>query len=445
MVNKIHCDRSYCDTLSFSELQDIAVKEKELPPPDDSQELLGWIAALENADPGGMIVDTSSQATTVSRTSTVQTPTSPSVPASSQSQTVLSTPIPRILDGRSGISEPTPGIPLAAFAVDKAVIHNDFLAPTTCSEILPQNKSVLNNASEDFRKHRKRASESCHTYSDIQPSRAKVRRRSTEVAAAGPMAPSSRHTHSSTSSQREALTDISTISPRRNSIIRSSGSAPPRLVGVNSMFQPTMGENPICPNKPPTSNRNMSQTASVSFSLSSTRQSGTPGAHVSMATHSAEAPAQIEMTTSTWNCRYLKNACNLRAYSFLLSPCIANFPWVTEDLLSSHGVADFIRDPAEWSSPDGGPSSTPRNKKKLAILVDKRRQEATRAFLKRVADAQLTRQSGERRWVDVYDWRVLEDLRVEEEKMGRRGDGSRGGGESSAVRAIWRKSWVGLA
>lgn len=86
----------------------------------------------------------------------------------------------------------------------------------------------------------------------------------------------------------------------------------------------------------------------------------------------------------------------------------------------------------------------------MIVLVDRRRKEATKAFLQTVVDTKLTRVNGERRWVDVYDWRVLEDLRREEERMGRRvaagdfGSGDVQVGESSAVRAIWRQHWIGL-
>ena len=75
-------------------------------------------------------------------------------------------------------------------------------------------------------------------------------------------------------------------------------------------------------------------------------------------------------------------------------------------------VPHILQHPTEWSCHNNGPSSTAPNNKKMAILVDKRRQEATKAFLKRVADAQLTRRNGERRWVDVYDWRVLPGTRT---------------------------------
>lgn len=62
-VSKIHFDRTYLDTISFAELQDMAEKARQQAAPDDSQELLGWITALERADPRGIAVDANSQQT----------------------------------------------------------------------------------------------------------------------------------------------------------------------------------------------------------------------------------------------------------------------------------------------------------------------------------------------------------------------------------------------
>ncbi len=63
IVGKIHFDRSYLDAMTFGELQELAEEEKDTSPPEDSQELKGWIAALERADPGGVPVDAASQST----------------------------------------------------------------------------------------------------------------------------------------------------------------------------------------------------------------------------------------------------------------------------------------------------------------------------------------------------------------------------------------------
>ncbi|KAI8304748.1 DNA ligase 4 [Colletotrichum sp. SAR11_59] len=87
-VSKVHFDRSFIDTISFSELQKMAEEATTTPPMEDSQEMLGWIAALEGADPRGIPVDAISQSTTTSlmtpsRTSSVRPSTSPAPRAES--------------------------------------------------------------------------------------------------------------------------------------------------------------------------------------------------------------------------------------------------------------------------------------------------------------------------------------------------------------------------
>ena len=62
-VSKLHFDRDFTDTISFSELQELAAEAQRLPDLEDSQENLEWIARLEAADPRGRAVDALSQLT----------------------------------------------------------------------------------------------------------------------------------------------------------------------------------------------------------------------------------------------------------------------------------------------------------------------------------------------------------------------------------------------
>jgi DNA ligase-4 len=151
-------------------------------------------------------------------------------------------------------------------------------------------------------------------------------------------------------------------------------------------------------------------------------------------------------------CRHFPDTCKFPTYSIILSPCIADFPWVADDLLSSHGVAECLRDPKEWLTPGTQPPGTPssstasNSSRRIKIaLVDTRRKEATVAFLQSIEAAGLKRRNGEREYVPIYDWRVLETIREEERKhacnkwkLGTRFDLS---GQGS----VWRRFWVGLA
>lgn len=65
VVSKVHFDRDYRDAITFPELQELAEKAtvERGWEDEDSQEMLGWVAALEGADPGGRPVDCVSQGT----------------------------------------------------------------------------------------------------------------------------------------------------------------------------------------------------------------------------------------------------------------------------------------------------------------------------------------------------------------------------------------------
>jgi DNA ligase-4 len=171
-------------------------------------------------------------------------------------------------------------------------------------------------------------------------------------------------------------------------------------------------------------------------------------------------PSNQPTETTTGTCSFFPDSCKLSAYSILLSPCIADFPWVAEDLLSCHGVTDFLRNPKEWhnttptSSNTAAPAPSDTNtdtassnahRRKKIILVDTRRKEATVAFLQSVEAAGLKRRNGEREYVPIYDWRVLEKVREEEQKCSRNKWRPVTEFDLNSSRSFWRRFWVGLA
>ncbi|KAJ4141155.1 hypothetical protein NW768_000362 [Fusarium equiseti] len=62
-VTKVHFDRDFTDTMSFEQLQTLAKNATTASELEDSQENLQWIAKLEAADPCGIAVDAASQLT----------------------------------------------------------------------------------------------------------------------------------------------------------------------------------------------------------------------------------------------------------------------------------------------------------------------------------------------------------------------------------------------
>lgn len=196
----------------------------------------------------------------------------------------------------------------------------------------------------------------------------------------------------------------------------------------------------------------------LTFSAQPSKTQSSSASTKAEGTNTETAPETTSELTVV-KCNLLPDECNFHGYSILLSPCIADFPWVTEDHLSCHGVTQFLRDPKEWlndqpsasvqissststsaSRPSTG--STPRRTK--IVLVDARRREATTAFLQSIEAAQLKRSNGEREYVPVYDWRALEEIKKEEQKCGRNGQRAGRKLDLSSSHSVWRPFWVGL-
>ncbi|KAK0651709.1 hypothetical protein B0T16DRAFT_404496 [Cercophora newfieldiana] len=424
MVNKIHCDRTYRDALSFEELQDIAAKEKEQPPPEDSQELLGWIAALEGADPRPAAADATSQSTVLST----------EAPESSQASTVNSERPP------AGDS-----IPCSMIGSPPAV-RRPPSAPR--SSVLQGSEDIIKETPPGVQQRcsdgKKRTAEDQTLFS---PGRSKARRCSTEHTACHvPSTPSDAGMPGPPSGQREPLTSVRDTSSRRN----YDNNPRPRLVGVQSMYQPRIEHEDT--------RGLVTAPLSMSFHEATTRPSlRIPETQPTVIPATIARLSANSVPVAEKSCRFLSDLCTLSNISFLLSPCISGFLWVTDDLLGSHGVT-FIRDSREWLAgqsatqatiPNTAPSSTasskrPRRKRKV-ILVDTRRREATTAFLNGIREVGLTRRNGDPDWVPVFDWRVLEDLREEEMKHGRRGEAPSSRLAINSPGSIWKRHWVGLA
>ncbi|EMR63660.1 putative atp-dependent dna ligase domain-containing protein [Eutypa lata UCREL1] len=128
-------------------------------------------------------------------------------------------------------------------------------------------------------------------------------------------------------------------------------------------------------------------------------------------------------------CPHAGHKCALAKWSFLVSPYITTYAWVTESLLKDHGITNYIVDPSKWTK---GKGNTRRARK--ICLVESKNKGATEAFLKKVEEANLQTRSGKREWIAVYDWRVLEKV-TELESLGS------GMGNYDP----WRQFYIGIA
>ncbi len=106
-------------------------------------------------------------------------------------------------------------------------------------------------------------------------------------------------------------------------------------------------------------------------------------------------------------CGVTVNTCKFTRCLFLWSPCIADTPWLMDDLLPRHGarVLTSLSALSHPSLPRYCPQSGRRYRK--IALVESNRIEQTAAFLKKIGKLGLKRK-GKKEWVEVYDWRLLE-------------------------------------
>ena len=128
----------------------------------------------------------------------------------------------------------------------------------------------------------------------------------------------------------------------------------------------------------------------------------------------------------------------------LLSPCIANMPLLTEDLLPAHGVSAFFTDISSWLASRAAQAGATRRPRRL-VLVERRRSDSTSAFIRDLESRPPRRRNGQAEIVLAYDWRLLEAITEEERRQQR----SEGGGTRQTTRTganreeLWRRHYFG--
>ncbi|KAI0525474.1 hypothetical protein F5B22DRAFT_343135 [Xylaria bambusicola] len=398
-VAKVHHDRSYLDTITFSELQNIAEAATHVPEEEDSQEMRQWVKALEKMDRGKFIADTLSQATTCSDTTYSSSSSTPSRY--------------NIEDSRRDIL-----IPPASSAVETGLSSAE---PETNRLVLSASKVVKRPIAEQ-----------------TQPGC--VAKRTRRQSGASSMHSSQQNaTTGSASSRTRHREPLSQVDPNASENLRTGSQNSPSSLPLTDSMQEDAD---LCAGKTGASSPIAYYTASEMMSSSPGRVSRTQRSSVTTRTQSKPSESNAPC------CSIASHECALASCSVLLSPCISSYAWITDDLLKSHGIVDPLLDPRVWHSMDSRASSyrstgsfrcdstpraTPGRRYRKICLVESRRKEATQAFLQKIKDADLRRKDGEREWVAVYDWRVLETITEQElqEKPGRGTD-------------PWRRFYVGL-
>ncbi|KAI0197152.1 hypothetical protein EV127DRAFT_329563 [Xylaria flabelliformis] len=409
-VDKVHHDRSYLDTITFSELQEIAETATNVPDEEDSQEMRQWVKALEIMDRGKFSVDLLSQATTCS-----DSPPSPSLTASSQST-------PR----RPGYKLPTPP---RLSAVDPA-IHSTMTESGSSrreeSSVAHQCKRRVAEQPESGQAVKRRCTQSSVFLANS----------SQQQSTSSPTDSSLGHTQ-----QREPLgrLDPNASQKRRTAVVE-------RLEDASSLSPTTTSSRDdvsFSATKPAVSSPIGYHTASEMVSSSPNRATETRRDSATARSRSKES------STHPTCCSIAGYECALASCSVLLAPCISSYAWVTDDLLRRHGIVDPLLDPRVWKNKDfyssarrstgssvsepapTSTSATTRPRIRKICLVESRRAEATHAFIQKIKEVNLRRRDGGKERVTIYDWRVLEVITKEEEARKKGTD-------------PWRRFYVGL-
>ncbi|KAI0392610.1 hypothetical protein F5Y17DRAFT_435582 [Xylariaceae sp. FL0594] len=416
-VSKVHHDRSYLDTISFSELQDIAEATAGAAGDADSQEMRHWVKALEKLDKKTFI-DMTSQSTARSD----DAPPSPSSVSSESSESSHASParLPPTYQTR-----PNPPEAPSSLGGDETASGTESDSDSSTVSTPRQTKRRITEHS-DINLHAKR----CCTSSPTRP------HFSSQSSFTKLMSP----TRPACSQYRRPLSQVNTNITKHT--MESQAETPP----PSSSSQPVQhaardGENQPLPSSPPLRHTASEMTASPSKVAGLRRYSTTDLRLV--AKPSAETP----------QCSFAGHECYLAHTSVLLAPCISSYAWVTDNLLTQHGIADPLLDPRVWkfldppsksftSSHESGKVETETKDEtdvphvRKICLVETRRKEATTAFIEKIKAVDLKRPNGDHEWVTVYDWKVLETL-TELEAKGK-GKGSCGGKDP------WRTFYVGL-
>jgi DNA ligase-4 len=157
-VTKVHFDRDFTDTISFEQLQALAKDATTAIELEDSQENLEWIAKLEAADPRGIAVDAVSQLT-------VTTMSTPSPRKSTQNTNSTRSPISPLRARRSvgnrhityhETSESARPLILPTIVVATAADPVQAALSPTAAALVPQTKHTRDPPSPNSESSRKR-------------------------------------------------------------------------------------------------------------------------------------------------------------------------------------------------------------------------------------------------------------------------------------------------
>ncbi len=417
-VTRLHADRTFLDTMSFVELQQMAEIHKEIPK-DEAKEELRWIKLLETTDPRGVAVDASTQYTS----SSAPTPPSPMqrlVEDSGQSQASFfqEDNAERQQQDQKRDILIVDTSPLIADRVPSSTdsVESPMVGERRSSHLATFSSSCIQNAGLSSKRTRLARSES-----PVQrPKRQKVSDHPKNPCPHSTALDKSAMTQSTLSHPLSDIT-FSSLNPRISPKLENISEAK-----VTQAEELTKGKSYLATRSPYPTPSEIDGSSNVLKGMQATKKfTPSPTRHRPV----------VETDTSKGNgvCQQASGSCFFINCSFLLAPSVAAMSQLTEDLLHSHG-APFILDPSLWLDSVVSPRrySFTRNKTRKLVLIEPSKAKETVQIFKAIQDLNLVKGDGKREWVEVYDFGIVECVtRMEFGK--------------SVTYDIWRHFWIGAA
>lgn len=399
-VSKIHTDRHWTDCVSFDELQAVAEADQIRTGEEDSQELVRWIKTLEAKD-----TKRRRQASGLKIHSTDVTKTQPCVTEAPQ---------------RCEIQSPAkvPSALVSVLPAGGTGLNDTAACEAHPREVMSQERTELSTRSSLKRRR---------NLSPCSPRHVRPRPEVIDLTL-------SSSSQASQCSLRQPLEDITSTILSQGNVLQDSG---PRLCHVDTLFEE--------PRDPVSSSMLARLPNASSFETASAFSSPSEVARKILKPCSTPASSDAQPTPAPGpSCRFAGKTCALANYFILLSPSVANMPWLSEDLLPNHQIAAVFKDIPSWlASVSLQTSSSPRPPR--LVLVEARRTGSTKEFLTQLQTEPLGGWSGGVDAIMVCDWRLVEAITKAEEAQKTCNESAtwRKAGTAALAREMWRRHYVG--
>lgn len=399
-VSKIHTDRHWRDCIGFNDLQILAEADKTRVDEEDSQELVKWIKTLEGKPPKRCHKASETESHSTDAIGAQATLTDASQPKDSQT----SATVPAVFGGV---------LPATAASLEFPAV----------SEMRRRDSATKGNACPSKSSPRKRRRDT----SPVTPRHARPRVEVIDLT----LSPSSQV---SQRNSRQPLEDITCSACSQGNIVQASVPLPSRTFIYHDESGATTSS--VTPSGLPNA-ASFQAVSAFSPSRKAARKKSMP-----LSPPNTSIP-QCRPTPAP-NCRFAGVSCAFANCFILLSPCVANMPWLSEDLLPSHGIFAIFRDIPSWLASTTLQTGSSRRQPRL-VLVEARRTKSTKEFLTQLRAEPLNGRNGAADIVTVYDWRLVEAIhQAEEAQKNAVGSGTRQkAGTGALAREIWRRHYVG--